>query len=404
MTNVFKNDFEILHDDKYIYFDNAATTQRPKQVINAVSEFYRTINSNPLRGLYKWSVESTNAYENARRKVAEFIGADDPSEIIFTRNSTESINLIARCWGLSNIKESDNITVTILEHHSNLLPWQMVSKVTGASLTFIECSPDGEISDEEILNKIPSNTKLVSAAEVSNVLGVRLPIEKMSKRAHEVGAVMVVDGAQSAPHKPVDVKALGADFFVFSGHKIMAPMGIGVLYGKLDLLEAMPPFLLGGEMIESVSRYDAVYAPVPEKFEAGTVNAAGAVGLAAAIDYIKNIGFDIISQREEKLCRLMIEGIKTIPYTQYFGSRTPETHSGIVTFNIESCHPHDVSSILDTENICIRAGQHCAQPLHEYLGIPASARASMYFYNDESEVERFLEALKKVRSWLGYEH
>jgi cysteine desulfurase/selenocysteine lyase len=181
-------------------------------------------------------------------------------------------------------------------------------------------------------------------------------------------------------------------------------MGIGVLYGKLDLLEAMPPFLLGGEMIESVSRYDAVYAPVPEKFEAGTVNAAGAVGLAAAIDYIKNIGFDIISQREEKLCRLMIEGIKTIPYTQYFGSRTPETHSGIVTFNIESCHPHDVSSILDTENICIRAGQHCAQPLHEYLGIPASARASMYFYNDESEVERFLEALKKVRSWLGYEH
>ena len=404
MTNVFKNDFEILHDDKYIYFDNAATTQRPKQVINAVSEFYRTINSNPLRGLYKWSVESTNAYENARRKVAEFIGADDPSEIIFTRNSTESINLIARCWGLSNIKESDNITVTILEHHSNLLPWQMVSKVTGASLTFIECSPDGEISDEEILNKIPSNTKLVSAAEVSNVLGVRLPIEKLSKRAQEVGAVMVVDGAQSAPHKPVDVKALGADFFVFSGHKIMAPMGIGVLYGKLDLLEAMPPFLLGGEMIESVSRYDAVYAPVPEKFEAGTVNAAGAVGLAAAIDYIKNIGFDIISQREEKLCRLMIEGIKTIPYTQYFGSRTPETHSGIVTFNIESCHPHDVSSILDTENICIRAGQHCAQPLHEYLGIPASARASMYFYNDESEVERFLEALKKVRSWLGYEH
>lgn len=402
MTNIFKNDFEILHNDKYIYFDNAATTQRPKQVINAVSEFYRTINSNPLRGLYKWSVKSTAAYENARRKVSEFIGAEDPSEIIFTRNSTESINLIAHSWGLSNIKEGDNITVTILEHHSNLLPWQMVSRVTGASLTFIECSSDGEISDEEILNKIPSNTKLVSAAEISNVLGVRLPIEKISKRAHEVGAVMVVDGAQSAQHKPVDVKALGADFFVFSGHKVMAPMGIGVLYGKLSLLESMPPFLLGGEMIESVSRYDAVFAPVPEKFEAGTVNAAGAVGLAAAIDYVENIGFDIISQREEKLCRLMIEGIKTIPYTQYFGSRTPETHSGIVTFNIEGCHPHDVSSILDTENICIRAGQHCAQPLHEHLGIPASARASIYFYNDESEVERFLEALKKVRSWLGY--
>ncbi|NLB15329.1 MAG: SufS family cysteine desulfurase [Clostridiales bacterium] len=402
MTNIFKNDFEILHDDKYIYFDNAATTQRPKQVINAVSEFYRTINSNPLRGLYKWSVKSTAAYENARSKVAEFIGAEDSSEIIFTRNSTESINLIAHSWGLSNIKEGDNITVTILEHHSNLLPWQMVSRVTGASLTFIECSSDGEISDEEILNKIPSNTKLVSAAEISNVLGVRLPIEKISKRAHEVGAVMVVDGAQSAPHKPVDVKALGADFFVFSGHKVMAPMGIGVLYGKLSLLESMPPFLLGGEMIESVSRYDAVFAPVPEKFEAGTVNAAGAVGLAAAIDYVENIGFDIISQREEKLCRLMIEGIKTIPFTKYFGSRIPETHSGIVTFNIEGCHPHDVSSILDTENICIRAGQHCAQPLHEHLGIPASARASMYFYNDESEVERFLEALKKVRSWLGY--
>lgn len=404
MTNVFKNDFEILHDDKYIYFDNAATTQRPRQVINAVSEFYRTINSNPLRGLYKWSVESTQAYENSRRKIAEFIGAKDASEIIFTRNSTESLNLIAYSWGLNNIKKGDNITVTILEHHSNMLPWQMVSNVTGASLTYIECSPDGEISDEEIISKIPSNTKLVSAAEVSNVLGVRLPIEKISKRAHKVGAVMVVDGAQSAPHIPIDVKALGADFFVFSGHKIMAPMGIGVLYGKSELLEAMPPFLHGGEMIESVSRYDAVYAPVPEKFEAGTVNAAGAVGLAAAIDYIKSIGFDTISQREEKLCRLLIEGIKTIPYTEYYGSKSAETHSGIVTFNIEGCHPHDVASILDTENICIRAGQHCAQPLHEHLGIPASARASMYFYNDESEVERFIEALKKVRSWLGYEH
>ncbi len=404
MTNVFKNDFEILHDDKYIYFDNAATTQRPRQVINAVSEFYRTINSNPLRGLYKWSVESTQAYENSRRKIAEFVGAKDASEIIFTRNSTESLNLIAYSWGLNNIKKGDNITVTILEHHSNLLPWQMVSNVTGASLTYIECSPDGEISDEEIISKIPSNTKLVSAAEVSNVLGVRLPIEKISKRAHKVGAVMVVDGAQSAPHIPIDVKAHGADFFVFSGHKIMAPMGIGVLYGKSELLEAMPPFLHGGEMIESVSRYDAVYAPVPEKFEAGTVNAAGAVGLAAAIDYIKSIGFDTISQREENLCRLLIEGIKTIPYAEYYGSKSAETHSGIVTFNIEGCHPHDVASILDTENICIRAGQHCAQPLHEHLGISASARASMYFYNDESEVERFIEALKKVRSWLGYEH
>lgn len=402
MTNLFKKDFPILHDDRYIYFDNAATSQRPRQVIEAVKDFNDTTNANPLRGLYQWSVKATEKYEEARHKVAEFIGVEYDEEIIFTRNSTESLNLIAYSWALDNIHEGDRIVITILEHHSDILPWQMVAKKNGAILDYIECDRYGHISEQEINTKIIPGTKLVCSMEISNVLGCRLPVEKITGRAHEVGAVTVVDAAQSAPHRSVDVKALGADFLVFSGHKLMAPMGIGVLYAKRGLLENMTPFLRGGEMIESVSRYDAVWAPLPERFEAGTVNASGAVGLGAAIDYIKDIGFDVISEREEKLTGLLMDGMKTVPFMSYYGSADSSDHSGIMAFNIDGCHPHDVSSVLDSENICIRAGHHCAQPLHDHLGLQSTARASMYFYNDETEVERFIDAAKKVRGWLGY--
>ena len=402
MTNIFKKDFPILQDDRYIYFDNAATSQRPRQVIDAVKSFTEETNANPLRGLYQWSVGATDRYEAARHRVAGFIGAERDEEIIFTRNSTESLNLVAYSWALGNLREGDRIVVTVMEHHSDILPWQMAAEKTGASLEYIECDGYGHISDEEIDAKIVPGTKLVCCMEISNVLGCRLPVEKITSKAHGVGAVTVVDAAQSVPHRKVDVKALGADFLAFSGHKLMAPMGIGVLYARLSLLENMTPFLRGGEMIESVTRSGAVWAPLPARFEAGTVNASGAVGLAAAIDYLEQIGFGTIREREEKLTALLIEGLGSLPHAEWYGSRDSKDHSGIVAFNIEGCHPHDVASILDTENICVRAGHHCAQPLHDHLGLQSTVRASVYFYNDESEAERFVEAAKKVRGWLGY--
>ena len=272
----YRRDFPILQENDYIYFDNAATTQRPIQVMDAMKDFYENANANPLRGLYDWSVDATKRYEDARHAVAKFIGAGQDGEIIFTRNTTESLNLVAYSYGLHNIHADDEIVLTVMEHHSNILPWQMVARQNGAKLVFMEPDAEGRITAQEIQNKITKKTKLVAVAEVSNVLGVTNPVREIADRAHAVGAVVVVDGAQSTPHKPVDVRKLGADFFAFSGHKLMAPMGIGVLYGRMELLDEMPPFLTGGEMIEYVSRQDATYAPVPQKFEAGTVNAAGA--------------------------------------------------------------------------------------------------------------------------------
>lgn len=400
--NPFRKDFPILEDPKYIYFDNAATSQRPRQVLEAVNDFYKTENANPLRGLYQWSVKATEDYENARQKVAGFIGADDAAEIIFTRNATESLNLVAYSYGLSNIHEGDEIVISITEHHSNILPWQMVARERGAALKYLECTKEGEYTDAEIQAKITPKTKIVAIGEVSNVLGVTNPVRKIADAAHKNGAVVVVDGAQSAPHLKVDVKALGADFFAFSGHKMLGPLGIGVLYGRRELLENMPPFLTGGEMIDYVTRDSATFAELPHKFEAGTVNAAGAVGLAAAIDYLDNVGFDFITAHEKKLTRLLMEELADIPHLTVYGSPDPDNHCGIVTFNIEGCHPHDVSSILDTDNICIRAGHHCAQPLMQYMGVPSTCRASMYFYNTEDEVHRFVKSVAHVREELGY--
>lgn len=404
MMENFRKDFPILDNNPdYIYFDNAATTQRPVQVIDRVRKFYETENANPLRGLYEWSVEATEDYQAARQKVAEFIGAEKMSEIVFTRNTTESLNLVAQSWGRTNLKEGDEIAVAVSEHHSNILPWQIVARETGAKLVWLECGEDGSYSDEELNSKIGQATKVVAMAQVSNVLGQPKPVKKIADLAHKNGAVFVVDGAQSAPHMPVNVQEMDADFFAFSGHKLLGPMGIGVLYGKQQLLEEMPPFLTGGEMIEYVTREGADYAEVPQKFEAGTVNAAGAVGLAAAIDYVKNVGFDYIQSQETKLSRLMMEELSRIPHVQIYGSAKPEEHCGIVTFNIEGCHPHDVSSILDSDHVCVRAGHHCAQPLMQYMGVNATCRASLYFYNTEDEVYRFAKSVAKVREELGYE-
>ena len=402
MSNDYIKDFPILQNREYIYFDTAATSQRPVQVMDAITEFYKKDNANPLRGLYEWSIAATEDYENARAKVASFINAKRASEIVFTRNTTESLNLIAYSWGRTNIRKDDEIVVAVSEHHSNILPWQMIARETGAKLVWLECDQAGVYSDEELSAKIGEKTKVVAIAQVSNVLGQPKPVKKIAEMAHKVGAVIVVDGAQSAPHMKVDVQDMDADFFVFSGHKMLGPMGIGVLYAKQELLEAMPPFLTGGEMIEYVTREDATYAEVPHKFEAGTVNAAGAVGLAAAIDYLQQVGFDYIEAREKELTAALLEEMKAIPEVEVDGSEDPAAHCGIVTFNIKDCHPHDVSSILDADHICIRAGHHCAQPLMQYMGVNATCRASLYFYNTLEEVHRFAESLKKVREELGY--
>ena len=398
----YRNDFPLLMQNKIIYIDNAATSQRPQCVIDAEGDFYKNYNANPLRGLYSLSVEATEVYENAREAVRKFIGAEKSNEIIFTRNTTESLNLVAYSYGLSNVKKGDEIVVSIMEHHSDLLPWQMVAKTCGAELKFIECAEDGSIDLEKVKELITSRTKIVAMTQVSNVLGREYPVKEIAKLAHEKGAVMVVDGAQSTPHMRVDVTDLDADFFAFSGHKLLAPMGIGVLYGKEELLEKMPPFLSGGEMIDSVTRTSAVYAELPHKFEAGTVNAAGAAGLKAAIDYIEKVGFDYISEREIALTSRAIEKMKKIPHVNIIGSENADEHTGIVTFTIDNVHPHDISEILAADGIAVRAGHHCAQPLLTHLGLNSTARASFAFYNTEDEVDKFTDSVATIRERMGY--
>lgn len=398
----YRNDFPLLMQNKIIYIDNAATSQRPQCVIDAEGDFYKNYNANPLRGLYSLSVEATEVYENAREAVRKFIGAEKSNEIIFTRNTTESLNLVAYSYGLSNVKKGDEIVVSIMEHHSDLLPWQMVAKTCGAELKFIECAKDGSIDLEKVKELITSRTKIVAMTQVSNVLGREYPVKEIAKLAHEKGAVMVVDGAQSTPHMRVDVTDLDADFFAFSGHKLLAPMGIGVLYGKEELLEKMPPFLSGGEMIDSVTRTSAVYAELPHKFEAGTVNAAGAAGLKAAIDYIEKVGFDYICEREIALTSRAIEKMKKIPHVNIIGSENADEHTGIVTFTVDNVHPHDISEILAADGIAVRAGHHCAQPLLTHLGLNSTARASFAFYNTEDEVDKFTDSVATIRERMGY--
>ena len=398
-----KSDFPVFaaYSD-LVYLDNSATTQKPRAVLDAISAYYESENANPLRGLYDLSQKATEVYENARIAVRDFIGAADEREIIFTRNATESLNLIAYSWGKANLHAGDEILVQISEHHSNLLPWQHLAKETGAVLRYLDCDKSGTYSLQSLKELLTANTKIFAAAQISNVFGQLYPIKEYAQICHSNGTIIVCDGAQSVPHIPVNVQDLDVDFLAFSGHKMLAPMGIGVLYGKRALLEAMPPFLTGGEMIEYVTRETATYAELPHKFEAGTVNAGGAAGLHAAIRYLNALGFSEIQRREDKLTALAFAEMQKIPHVHIIGGDTPEAHHGILSFTVDDVHPHDIAAIFNADNIAIRAGHHCAQPLHRHLGIPASARMSIAFYNDESDIERFVDTLKSIRRRMGY--
>ena len=402
MAHTYRDDFPLLKNQDIAYLDNAATAQRPQCVLDAITTFYQTENANPLRGLYPLSIAATESYENAREAVRAFLNARSSREIIFTRNTTESLNLVAYSYGLSHVKAGDEVLVSIMEHHSNLLPWQMVCRQTGAALRFMECEMNGSLDLNKVEALITPKTKIVACTQVSNVLGRENPIREIAAMAHRAGAVMVVDGAQSTPHLPVDVQALGADFFAFSGHKIYGPMGIGVLYGREELLNDMPPFLTGGEMIESVTREGAVFAELPQRFEAGTVNAAGAVGLHAALDYVERIGFAEMHRQEVALTRRAMEGLRNIPFVHVLGSENPEEHCGILTFTVDGVHPHDISEILASDGVAIRAGHHCAQPLHTYLKRYSTARASLAFYNTEADVDRLINSISTLRERMGY--
>ena len=403
--NPWAEDFPILNEKmngkRLAYLDNAATVQRPVPVLQAVDEFYRTENANPHRGLYELSVKATERYENARHTVKEFIGADKDCEVIFTRNASESLNLIAYSYGLNFLHEGDEIVLPVSEHHSNLVPWQMVAQAKGAKLVYLYPDKEGRLTDDE-MEKITPKAKIVALAHVSNVLGSVYPVRKIADKAHSVGAVVVVDCAQSIPHFKVNVKDLGADFMAFSGHKMMAPMGIGVLYGREGLLNKMPPFLRGGEMIEYVHEQSATFAPLPQKFEAGTQNVGGAVGLEAAIHYLQKVGYDKIAETEQALLNYALDGLAEVPHiTVYGGTKNRRDRCGVISFNVDGVHPHDVASILDADGVAIRAGHHCAQPLMDYLGVNATCRASLYFYNTREDIDQFLSSLKRVRGWLG---
>ena len=401
MTNAYRKDFPLLMAQDIAYLDNAATAQRPQCVLDAVNRFYCEQNANPLRGLYPLSVAATDAYENARAAVRRFLNAGSTSEIVFTRNTTEGLNLAAYSYGLSHIRAGDEVVVSILEHHSDLLPWQMVCRQTGAALKFLECEPDGSLDLNRAEAVITDKTKLVAVTHVSNVIGRVTPIRQLADIAHRHGAVIVVDGAQSTPHIPVDVQALDADFLAFSGHKVYGPMGIGVLWGKMDLLNAMPPMLTGGEMIDSVTEQDAVWAPVPEKFEAGTQDAAGIFATGAALDYLVNtVGYENIQAREQALVHYLMGELMQLDFVQIIGSIYWDNHHGVVSFNVKGIHPHDVASIMDMDGVCIRAGHHCAQPLLTWLGVEnlACCRASVAFYNDKADIDKFIAGLHHVWS------
>ena len=399
VASPYKVDFPLLvarPDEAYL--DSAATAQRPACVLDAQRRFYETMNANPLRGLYEVSVEATEAIAQVRAHVARFIGADDAHEIVFTRNASESLNLVAHTLGATRLGPGDEVVISIMEHHSNLIPWQQACRMTGAKLVYLRPDAEGVITDEEIRTKIGPRAKIVSVTHVSNVLGVTNPIRAIADRAHEMGALMVVDAAQSVPHIRVDVKELGCDLLAFSGHKLFGPMGVGVLWGRKEILDAMPPFLTGGEMIDSVAEQDAVWAPVPEKFEAGTQDAAGIYAMGAALDYVESIGLDAIEQRERLLVDYLHRSLATLPWIEIVGPSDPSRRVGVVSFNVRDIHPHDVASLLDMRHVDVRAGHHCAQPLLTWMGLQTCNRASIAFYNDAADIDRLVDGLKFVWS------
>ena len=402
-----RNDFPILAPESgmpTVYFDNAATTQRPLPVLEAVYRYATHDNGNPHRGAHRFSIAASEAYDGSKDIVAKFIGAASADEIIYTRNTTESLNLVARSYGETHLREGDVILIPVSEHHSNLVPWQRVAQKTGASLHYIYIDKEtGKFPESELAKIDDARVKILAFAAVSNVLGIHFNPKPLIARAHAHGAVVVVDGAQSVPHRAVDVRDLDCDFLAFSGHKMCALGGIGVLYGKRALLDDMEPFLRGGDMIETVTEEETTFAPLPAKFEAGTQYVEGAVSLAAAIRYLGNIGFDAIRDCEKILVTRALAGLSAIPHIRIIGPTDPADKEGLVSFTVDDVHPHDVAQILSADGICIRTGHHCAEPLHRYLGIGASCRASFYFYNTEDEVDYFLEKLARVRPLMGYD-
>lgn len=395
-ANPYKKDFPLLvkHPD-LAFLDSAATAQRPEVVLAAEREFYETMNANPLRGLYELSIRATESIGNARKHIAAFIGAGEENhhDIVFTRNTSESLNLLAYSFAPTVLEEGDEVCITIMEHHSNMIPWQQACKRAGARLVYLYCDENGQISEEEMQKKIGPKTKIVSAVHVSNVLGVENPVKRLAELVHAQGGYMIVDGAQSVPHIKVDVKDLDCDFFAFSGHKIFGPMGIGVLWGRHELLDAMPPFLTGGEMIESVSEQDAVWSEVPEKFEAGTQDAAGIYATDAALTYVEQIGLDKMEKREAALMAYLAKRMEELSYIEVVGPKDPAKRYGAFSFNVKGVHPHDVSGILSGENVAIRAGHHCAQPLLLFMGMHTCCRASVAFYNDKHDIDSLIDAL-----------
>ncbi|MCI8641457.1 MAG: cysteine desulfurase [Clostridia bacterium] len=391
-----KKDFPLLENNKITYLDSGATTQKPQQVIKAIEKFYKKTNANPHRGAYSLSIEATEAYENTRTKIAKFINAKHKEEIIFCKNASEALNLIAYSYGLDNLKEGEEVVLSIMEHHSNLVPWQYVTKKTQSNLKYMYIDENYEITEEEIKTKITEKTKIVGISHISNVLGTINNVKEIIKYAHKKGAIVVLDVSQSIPHLKIDVQELDADFVVFSGHKMLAPLGIGVLYGKREILNNMKPFLMGGDMIEYVYEQDTTYAPLPNKFEAGTQNVEGVIGLGAAIDYINNIGYDTIEEIEKELVKYARQELSKLDFLEMYMTPNEENHSAVISFNINGVHPHDVSSVLDSQGICIRSGNHCAQPLLRFLGFDSTCRASFYFYNTKDDVDTLIIGLQKV--------
>ncbi len=391
-----KKDFPLLQNGSLAYLDSGATTQKPQQVIRAIEEFYNLHNANPHRGAYRLSIEATQLYEETRKKIARFINAKDQDEILFTKNATEGLNLVAYSYGMEHLAQEDEVVISIMEHHSNLVPWQMVTKKTKSKLSYLYINEQFELSKEEIKSKITEKTKIVGITHISNVLGTINPVKEIIQHAHQMGAIVIVDASQSIPHLKMDVQDLDADFLVFSGHKMLAPLGIGVLYGKKELLQQMSPFLYGGDMIEYVYEQDTTFAPLPNKFEAGTQNVEGVVGLGAAIDYIEQIGYDKIQEIDRELTNYAVERLLKLDYVTLYLSPKRENHSSVISFNLKGIHPHDVASVLDAQSIAVRSGNHCAQPLLRYLNIDSTCRASLYFYNTKADIDRLIQGLEKT--------
>lgn len=402
----FRQDFPILdqqvNDEQLVYLDNAATAQRPTAVTDSLVHFYQTDNANVHRGVHTLAERATEDYENARRKVQQFINAAEPEEVIFTKGTTDGLNLVASTYGEATIQAGDEIVISIMEHHSNLIPWQQLAIKKHATLKYIGLTADGELDMADAAAKITDKTKIVAIAHASNVMGVINPLAELAQLAHQHGAIVVGDGAQAAPHLPVDVQALDVDFYAFSGHKMMGPTGIGVLYGKRALLEAMPPYQYGGEMIDFVHQQDSTWAQLPYKFEAGTQNIAGAVGLGTAVDYLTDVGMANVEAHEQAIVDYLLPKLVADPDLEIYGPHDPAKHTGVIAFNLKDIHPHDVATALDMEGVAVRAGHHCAQPLMTYLGLVATARASFYLYNTQQDADRLLVALAETKEFFNH--